>query len=229
MGRAIVEGFRAEGATVIAVDLDPEAVDLLSRELPDVRAIAADISTAAGIEAALDAAEGRVDVLCNHGAKTDQAKLIDEVSEEEWARVLDVNLTAPFLLCRRVLGGMLERGGGVIVNTASVAGLRGGRGGAAYTASKWGLVGLTQNIAATYGDRGIRCNAVCPGPTGNRAPSETRPNLTDGARRLLGRDRQKPAACPPEQVAAVVVFLASDAAARINGAVIPVDGAWIAY
>jgi NAD(P)-dependent dehydrogenase (short-subunit alcohol dehydrogenase family) len=229
MGRAIVDGFRAEGATVVAVDRDPEAVAALARECPDVTAVTADLATPKGIAAAREAAGGEVDVLCNHSAAGDAAQLVDEVSEAEWARILDVNVTAPFLLSQHVIPGMVERGGGVIVNTASVAGMRGGRGGAAYTASKWALVGLTENIAATFGELGIRCNAVCPGPTGDRPPSETRPNLTDGARRLLGRDTQKPEPCPPEQVAAVVVFLATDAAARINGAVIPVDGGWIAY
>jgi NAD(P)-dependent dehydrogenase (short-subunit alcohol dehydrogenase family) len=229
MGRAIVEGFRAAGAVVVAVDRDAEAVAALVEACPDVTGVVADLATGEGIEATIAAAGDSVDVLCNHSALSDAAKLVDEVTEAEWDRILEVNLTAPFLLCSHVLPGMLERGAGVIVNTASVAGLRGGRGGAAYTASKWGLVGLTENIAATFGNRGIRCNAVCPGPTGNRGASEERPGLSDGARRLLGRDRQKPDPCPPEQVADVVVFLASDAASRVNGAVIPVDGGWIAY
>jgi NAD(P)-dependent dehydrogenase (short-subunit alcohol dehydrogenase family) len=232
MGRTMVELFRAEGARVVAVDVDRERIDELARELPDVVTVTADVSTAAGADAAIAAAGNRVDVLCNHGGlggAADGFSFVDELSEETWNRMIAVDLTAPFLLSKRVLPGMVERGGGVIVNTASVAGMRGGRGGASYTAAKWGLVGLTQNIAATFGDRGIRCNAICPGPTGHRPLSEASVGLSERATRLLTRDRDKPSPCPPELVAGVAVFLASDAASRINGAIIPVDGGWAAY
>jgi NAD(P)-dependent dehydrogenase (short-subunit alcohol dehydrogenase family) len=156
-------------------------------------------------------------------------ELIDELPDETWNAAVAVNLTAPFLLCKRAVRRMVPQGGGVILNTASVAGLRGGRGGPVYTATKWGLIGLTQNIAATFGDRGIRCNAICPGPTRARPSSELLADLPEQAVALLTRDRDKPEPCPPEQVAAVAVFLATDDAARINGAAIPVDGGWIAF
>jgi NAD(P)-dependent dehydrogenase (short-subunit alcohol dehydrogenase family) len=142
-----------------------------------------------------------------------------------------VNLKGPFMLSRKVLPGMVERGGGCIINTASVNGLRGARGGHAYASSKFALVGLTQHIAATYGEYGIRCNAVCPGPTGYRPLSQDRPTdrITERGKKILARDNGKPAPCPPEQVAAVGVYLATEAAKRVNGAAIPVDGGWIAY
>jgi NAD(P)-dependent dehydrogenase (short-subunit alcohol dehydrogenase family) len=143
--------------------------------------------------------------------------------------MISVNLSAPFLMAKRVLPGMLASGKGVITNTASVAGMRGGRAGVAYTAAKWGLIGMTENIAATFGDQGIRCNAICPGPTGHRPLSEAAPELSERAVRLLTRDSRKPDPCPPELVAGVAVWLATDAAARVNGAIIPVDGGWAAY
>jgi NAD(P)-dependent dehydrogenase (short-subunit alcohol dehydrogenase family) len=129
---------------------------------------------------------------------------------------------------------MIERGGGVIINTASVAGLRGARGGPAYTASKFGLVGLTQNIAATYAGDGIRCNAICPGPMGPLKAAGTRSEDMPGVasergRAMLSRDREKPEGATSEDVAALAVFLARDEACRINGACIPVDSGWIAY
>jgi NAD(P)-dependent dehydrogenase (short-subunit alcohol dehydrogenase family) len=127
---------------------------------------------------------------------------------------------------------MVERGGGVIINTASVNGLRGARGGPAYAASKFGLVGLTQHIAATYANDGTRCNAICPGPMGPSKvagfKSEDMPGLSDHGRAMLSRDREKPVAATSEEVAALALFLATDAARRINGACIPVDSGWIA-
>jgi NAD(P)-dependent dehydrogenase (short-subunit alcohol dehydrogenase family) len=229
MARSIVDGFLAEGDTVIAADREPDLVDMLRRERPDVISVVADVTTEEGLDAAIAACKGRVDVLCNHCGVGDKAQPLDELSDAEWTRCLETNLTAPFMLCQRVIGGMLARGGGVIVNTGSVAGLRGARGGAAYTASKWALVGLTQNIAATFGSRGIRCNAVCPGPTGDGPPAEARPDLSERASQLLGRDTQKPARGDPALIASLVVFLASAGAARINGALIPADDGWIAY
>jgi NAD(P)-dependent dehydrogenase (short-subunit alcohol dehydrogenase family) len=231
MGRTMVEQFRAEGARVVAVDIDTERISALVGEFPDVTGVTADISTPEGADTAI-ASAGRVDVLCNHGGiggRGDGFAFADTLAEDVWDRMIATNLTGPFLLTKRALPGMVERGGGVIINTASVAGMRGARGGAAYTAAKWGLVGLTQNVAATFADKGIRCNAICPGPTGHRPLSEAAGDLDERAVRLLTRDRDKPAPCPPELVASVAVFLAGDSAARINGAIIPVDGGWSAY
>jgi NAD(P)-dependent dehydrogenase (short-subunit alcohol dehydrogenase family) len=122
---------------------------------------------------------------------------------------------------------MVSRGGGTIVNTASVGGLRGARAGAAYTASKFGLVGLTMNIAATFAKRGIRCNAIAPGSiaTGMGADLEYHAD----AQLLVKADTHHPPPIPPEKMAAAAMFLASDGAAHVNGVILPVDDAWIAY
>jgi NAD(P)-dependent dehydrogenase (short-subunit alcohol dehydrogenase family) len=229
MGRAMVNLFHEQGARVVTCDVAAERVERLRDELPDVTAMLADVTSPEDCARLIDAA-GDVDVLCNHaGGGSGGMAPLDTLSEEDWAATIAVNLTSTFRLCKRVLPGMIARGGGVITNTASVNGLRGARGGPAYTAAKFGVVGLTQNIAATYARQGIRCNAICPGPTGNRPPAESREGLHPRAIELLSRDREKPDPCPPEQVAALAVFLAQDEAARINGAVIPVDGGWIAY
>jgi NAD(P)-dependent dehydrogenase (short-subunit alcohol dehydrogenase family) len=232
MGRAMVDLFSAEGARVVAVDVDGDRVATLARERPGVSTVTADVSTPDGADAAIAAAGGQLDVLCNHGGiggAGDKFAFADELPEETWHQMIAANLTGPFLLTKRALPIMVARGGGVITNTASVAGIRGGRAGLAYTAAKWGLVGLTQNVASTFADQGIRCNAICPGPTGHRQTSESALGLSERALSVLTRDRDKPAPCPPELVAGVAVFLASDAAARINGAIIPVDGGWSAY
>jgi NAD(P)-dependent dehydrogenase (short-subunit alcohol dehydrogenase family) len=228
MGLALVRGFHDAGARVVACDLDEERVAALQAQLPDVVAVVADVSKPEDCDRLIEAA-GRVDVLCNHAGTAERLGPLEDVNEADWLRVLGVNLTGPYMLCRRVVPGMVAQGGGVIINTASVAGMRGARGGPAYTASKWGLIGLTQNIAATYGSAGIRCNAICPGPMGTRSLADRIAAATPRGAQMLSRDRDKPEPCDPELVASLALFLASDAAARINGAAIPVDGGWIAY
>lgn len=231
MGRALVTMLHEAGAHVVAADINGELLDQLVKDLPGVVGVHVDPTTPEGGDEALAALSGPLWALYNHAGISERIGVVEEITDEEFDKVIRVNLKGPFMLSRKVLPGMVERGGGCIINTASVNGLRGARGGPAYAASKFGLVGLTQHIAATYGEYGIRCNAVCPGPTGSRGPSEELPldRVTERGRKLLARDTGKPAPCPPEQVAAVGLFLATDAAARVNGAIIPVDGGWIAY
>jgi NAD(P)-dependent dehydrogenase (short-subunit alcohol dehydrogenase family) len=142
--------------------------------------------------------------------------------------VLDVNLTGTMLTCRRLVPDMVARGGGVIVNLCSSAGMRGGRAGAAYTASKWGVAGLTQNIAAMHGADGIRCNAISPGAmnTGIVGPGD---QLSPRGLATVGRDSASPPGVDPSRMASVVAFLAEDAGSWVNGAIIPVDGGWLAF
>jgi NAD(P)-dependent dehydrogenase (short-subunit alcohol dehydrogenase family) len=227
IGHAIARAFERQGDEVVAVDINNEGLEALGHELRLRAALAADVGTAAGAEAAIAAAGTRVDVLCNNAGIVDALAPIDETSEEDWDRVIRVNLKGPFLLCRLAVPRMLAQGGGVIVNTASIAGLRGGRGGPAYVASKFGVVGLTHNIAVSHGSRGIRCNAICPGSV---ATAIARGSIrSEAAIAQLSRDRHRPAPFSPEHVASLAVFLAGDGAAHINGAAIPIDDGWIAY
>jgi NAD(P)-dependent dehydrogenase (short-subunit alcohol dehydrogenase family) len=227
IGRSMAELFSQEGARVVAVDLHEQRLAAVERDVPGTTGVVADITTADGLDAAMAATDGGPDVLCNNAGVIDRLLAVDEVSEQDWDQLMAVNLRAPFLLCRRAIPAMLERGGGCIVNTASVAGLRGGRSGAAYTASKWGLVGLTQNIAVTHGPRGIRCNAICPG--GVITSIHENVELGEQAQRIRDRDREKPPRAHPEEIASVAVWLATPAAGRLNGTAIPVDAGFIAY
>jgi NAD(P)-dependent dehydrogenase (short-subunit alcohol dehydrogenase family) len=224
IGRAMVDLFLAAGVRVIAADNRGERLDSLPEGAIKVEA---DVSTAAGADRIIGAAGDRLDILCNNAGVLDRMLLVDQVTEEDWNRVIAVNLTGPFLLCNRALPMMVRQGAGVIINTASLSGIRGGRAGAAYTASKFGLVGLTQNIAATYGSRGIRCNAICPGAvvTDILGSAELGPD----AERIRNRDREKPPPVQPDRIAHVALFLATDESSYMNGAVIPVDGGAAAF
>jgi len=237
IGRAMAIAFAKAGARVVVCDIDAGRAERTTAAIGDLDgidgtaiAITADISDEAAVaaltEAAIDA-YGRIDVLCNNAGILDSMALPADIPVELWERVLRVNLTGTFLVTHAVLPHMLRQGGGAIVNTASEAGIRGGAAGAAYTASKHGVVGLTRSVAWAHAKDGIRCNAILPGPT----MTDIATNVSfdpGGAARLgpvlaLGESMAQ-----PEQMADAALFLASDAASFINGAIVPVDGGWSA-
>lgn len=160
-----------------------------------------------------------------------------ETSDVLWDRVIDTNLRGTFFGCRAALKRMVPAGAGRIINISSVGGLRGGADGCAYTASKFGIIGLTQHAAVTYAAQGITINAVCPGVIatdirqnstkilGDAAPAMDGVGVNPDAFKALVPAQRKGL---PSEVASLVVFLATDAAAYINGQAIPVDGAWTA-
>jgi NAD(P)-dependent dehydrogenase (short-subunit alcohol dehydrogenase family) len=170
---------------------------------------------------------GRVDVLVNN-AGISLLRPAEEITAEQWRRVLEVNLTGPFLLCRAIGPMMLAARSGAIVNVASIAGLRGVADRAAYNASKHGLIGLTRTLAAEWGGRGVRVNAVCPGwvKTEMDAADQASGGYTDDD--ITGQVPMGRFAAP-DDVAAAVAFLADPARSGfINGAALPVDGGWSA-
>jgi NAD(P)-dependent dehydrogenase (short-subunit alcohol dehydrogenase family) len=170
---------------------------------------------------------GRVDVLVNNAGVSLLAPA-ERTTAEQWRRVLEVNLTGPFLLSRAFGRAMLAAGGGSIVNVASIAGLHGVADRAAYNASKHGLIGLTRTLAAEWGGRGVRVNAVCPGwvrtemdEADQASGGYTDTDITD--RVPMGRF------AAPGDVAAAVAFLADpERAGFVNGVALPVDGGWTA-
>lgn len=234
IGRAICQAYAAAGARVVVLDNNAanaeETRRLIDADPATVSTAVCDISdrsqVAATVESILATFGGRIDILCNNAGIMDRMEMLHDVIVEEWDKVIAINLTGPFLMTRAVLPAMLAAGGGSIVNIASLAGLRGASAGASYTASKHGVVGMTKNVAWTYAPRGIRCNAVCPGSVATGILGE------EGIGRLdpLGLQRLMPAlalmekVAEPELIASVALFLASDAAQFVNGAIIPVDG-----
>ncbi|GAA2876076.1 SDR family NAD(P)-dependent oxidoreductase [Nonomuraea rubra] len=231
IGRAMAVAFAKAGARVVACDIDAGTAGDVAREIGDSAVAAtADIGDASSVEALVETAistYGRIDVLCNNAGIMDTMALPADIPLDQWERVLRVNLTGTFLVTHAVLPHMLGQGGGAIVNTASEAGIRGGAAGAAYTASKHGVVGLTKSVAWAYAKDGIRCNAILPGPTMT--------NIATGASfDPVGAARLGPVLAlgerlaQPEQMADAALYLASDAASFINGAIVPVDGGWSA-
>lgn len=230
MGRALAHAFAAEGARVVAVDINAESlqatVDSVRAAGGEVIAVEADVTDPAAVQRMVDAAlesHGRIDVLVNHAGAGSNV-LAADTEIDFWDRTIALNLTAPFLSSRLVIPGMIENGGGVIINTISISGFTGGRSGVAYTAAKHGMVGLTRNIAATYAKQGIRCIGLCPGRVRSDVAALHRP----GAEVFEGVLALSPRMGTPEEYAGVAVFAASDAASFVNGAIIPVDGGWTA-
>ena len=234
IGRAAALAFAAEGAKVVVADLNADGAEAVVKEIERAGgtavAVTGDLSEQAVVdEVTATAVErfGGVDVLVNNAGIMDRMSAVADVADAEWDRVIRVNLTAPFLLTRAVLPHMLTAGRGAIVNTASEAGLRGSAAGAAYTASKHGVVGLTRSLAVMYRKQGIRANAIAPGATATNismdadrtahGPATLGPHFVN-----IGKLAQ------PEEQAAAIVFLASDAASNINGVILPVDDGWSA-
>jgi NAD(P)-dependent dehydrogenase (short-subunit alcohol dehydrogenase family) len=229
IGRAIARQVHAEGATVVAVDVVPEGVNALAGELDSGRLLPVELDIRDGeqVDAVVDDVIeklGGVDVLFNNAGVSDQFTPAADTSDELWDSVVGVNLIGPFRLSRRALPSMISRGGGAIVNTGSVASVVGGAGGAAYTVSKHGILGLTRSLAIDYGSKGVRVNAVLPGAikTGLTSSDDA---LVEGADDAISAT---PAGrwAEPEEVAKIAVFLASDDASFIYGSAYTVDGGW---
>jgi NAD(P)-dependent dehydrogenase (short-subunit alcohol dehydrogenase family) len=170
---------------------------------------------------------GTVDVLVNN-AGISSIGPAETTSAEEWRRVIDINLTGPFLLCQAFGARMLERGAGAIVNVASIAGLHGVSDRAAYNASKHGLIGLTRTLAAEWGGRGVRVNAVCPGWV--KTPMDVADQAAGGYDDADITDRVPMGRfAAPQDIASAVTWLADpQQAAFVNGVALPVDGGWTA-
>lgn len=231
IGAAVTRLLAADGAGVLAADIDEAAVIRVAEPLraagAEIHTVRADVSVEGDVAAMVNAAVeafGRLDAAINcAGVPSDEDVATHEVSSSEWERVLGVNLTGLWLCMKYEAVAMLRGEGGAIVNVASRAGLKAARHMAAYVASKHGAVGLTKAAALDYADRGIRVNALCPGPIAT--PMLDR--VVAGNDALF--DRMK-ASIPAgrlgtaDEVAQCALWLASDAASFVTGVAIAVDG-----
>jgi NAD(P)-dependent dehydrogenase (short-subunit alcohol dehydrogenase family) len=229
VGRATTERLLERGARVVAVDISSAVHDLAG---DDVAAVEGDVALAETAETAVATAHERwqrVDILVNNAAMILYKGILD-TSEAEWDRLLAVNVRSAFLFSREVIPAMVQGGGGAIVSTASISGLIGLPGQAAYAASKGAIVQLTKQLAVEFASQGVRVNAVAPGAIDTPflrsfVDAQEDPDAVETGirgRHPLGR------LATPGEVADAIVFLASDDAAFVTGTIFPVDGGFTA-
>ena len=235
IGRAAALTAAKAGATVGVADISdsaPETVNLIEEAGGSAFALIGDISDPEQAQKMVDeaASKGPLKGLANNAGIMDQFSGAAETDVALWERIMRVNAGGTFLMTRAAIPHMKEAGGGSIVNTASEAGIRGAAAGAAYTASKHAVVGLTRNTAYRYGAEGIRCNAVCPGGVETNIMASVDPTKIDQeAMGVLGRVHASALGmASPQQQADLIVFLLADEASNVSGAIIPNDGGWFA-
>lgn len=226
IGAATARKFAREGAKVIVADIVSEHVQAV---VDDIRAsggvafgVVVDVTDPHSVEAMIEATReqfGRLDCLVNNAGITDDAQLL-KMNQEQWDRVIQVNLKGVFLCAQAAARVMAEQGSGVILNASSVVGLYGNFGQTNYAATKWGVIGMTKTWCKELGRKGIRVNAVAPGfirtPMTEKVPSKVLDMVLE--KTPLGRMGTA------EDIANAYAFLASDEASFISGAVLSVDG-----
>lgn len=240
-GLAAARRFAAEGARIVVNDLDSTSVNTAVESLRAAggEAVGAvgDVSASADVRRVLSVAKdtfGGLDILYNNAGigysatKRFGVAMSDVVSctEEDWRRILDINIGGVFLFCKYGIPLLIERGGGVILNTASIAALRGGADAHAYTATKGAVLALTRAVAVTYGPKGVRANTLCPGVIDTEMIHEALIERDD-IRTALARNTPLRRVGTAEDIADVALFLVSDASRFITGEAFAVDGGLI--
>ncbi|MBW3622349.1 MAG: 3-oxoacyl-ACP reductase FabG [Armatimonadetes bacterium] len=232
IGRATAEALSREGYTLALADRDLAAAQEAAAEMSaagrTVMAVEADVADRAGVErmaqAILDS-HGRIDVLVNNAGIAGRAAPLLEVKESEWDEMMAVDLKSIYLCCRAVLTGMIERGSGAIINVASIAGKEGNPNMIPYSTAKAGVIGFTKALAKEVAGQGIRVNAVAPAVIETGILRQLTPEQVEymKTRVPLGRLGQ------PEEVAAVIAFLASEKASFVTGQCYDVSGGRATY
>ncbi|PZQ64192.1 MAG: 3-oxoacyl-ACP reductase [Phenylobacterium zucineum] len=231
IGLAAVRRFHAEGASVVVADVQDEAGERVAAELGDGRCVyqRTDVSSWEAVQAMVARAEaefGGLDILFNNAGVGSFAATPD-LTPEEWRRVMAIDLDGVFYGCKAALPAMRRRGGGAIVNTASISGLAGDFSFAAYNAAKAGVINYTRAVAIDHAREGVRVNAVCPGPVDT--PIIAGINEMQGVRQTWDKAVPMGRFATAEEIAAVALFLASDDASYMTGAIVPVDGGVTAH
>jgi NAD(P)-dependent dehydrogenase (short-subunit alcohol dehydrogenase family) len=231
IGKAISEVFAEAGATVFVIDLDREAgkatVAAIRAKGGEAAFIPTDVSSAKQAARAVKLAaakSGRIDILCNNAAYIGKWHNAGEADDAEWKKCFSVSLMGTQYFTRAVLPLMVRQKQGSIINISSIQGMVGGRNSAAYTTVKSGLLGFTRSVAYDYGPHNIRVNAICPGAIQTRISPKPGEELyaRQVSKTFLARVGQ------PREVAYAALFLASDEASYVTGAILPVDGGWTA-
>jgi NAD(P)-dependent dehydrogenase (short-subunit alcohol dehydrogenase family) len=231
IGRAAALAFAREGASVVAADVseqgNQETVRLIEAQGGRALAVRCDVTRAADVKAALDKtveAFGRLDFAFNNaGIEPRKPAPTAEYEEEEWNRILDTNLRGVFLCMKHEIPLILKQGGGAIVNTSSGAGIIGIKGSPAYTAAKHGVIGLTRAAALDYAAQNLRVNAVCPGYIDTPMMGRFTGGTPEGRAKVIAEEPVGRMG-KPEEIAAAVLWLCSDAAAFMVGHAMVIDG-----
>jgi NAD(P)-dependent dehydrogenase (short-subunit alcohol dehydrogenase family) len=240
IGLAAVDRFAQEGARIVAVDLKQSALDEATaraeRAGSEAIAIGADVTDAADVQRALGEAVGRfggIDAIFNNAGIEGVVAPFEAYPDDDFDRVLAVNVKGVFLVLKHGLPALRERGGGAIVNTSSVAGVTGNPLICAYVASKHAVIGLTRSAARAYASEGVRVNAICPSPIDTRMMTSLEEGMAvhssvpiDAKMARAAMEAMIPAGRygTAEEVAALVAFLCSDDARFINGGLYTIDG-----
>jgi NAD(P)-dependent dehydrogenase (short-subunit alcohol dehydrogenase family) len=238
MGKAMVSLFLKEGCKVLAADIHTNRLHELEKENSALKGslstLVTNMAEEGDIERMIQTAVqdfGGIDILINNAGIMDHFAPVGELDNAMWEKVMKVNVEGPFKAMRSVIPHFLKKNKGVIINIASIGGLQGARAGAVYTASKHALIGLTKNTGYMYSKSGIRCNAIAPGAVTTNIGdtidmSKITPLVND---RIMSGMVLNPRTADASEIATVALFLASDAASFVNGAVITADGGWTAY
>ena len=226
IGGAIAKILHAQGAVVGINDLNAEALDKLAAEMKDrCHVFPSNLTAEGATDSLVKTAEekmGSIDILINNAGLTRDG-LFMRMKDEDWQLVQDVNLTAPFRLIRSTIRGMMKRRNGRIINIASIVGVTGNPGQANYCASKAGMIGMTKSMAAEVANRGITLNCIAPGFIATAMTSA----LTDEQKAKIDATIPMGVMGSPEDIAAAIVFLASDEAKYITGQTLHVNGGMV--
>ncbi len=235
IGRAMALRFAKEGAKLVASDWNEETLDALVAELKgsgaEVHGVQANVADQSQAEAMVQSAidnYGRLDILVNNAGVMDNNQGIAELDDDLYRRVMSINVDGPVFATRVAVRQMVKQGGGAILNVASVAAVGGGAAGVAYTMSKHAVVGLTKSTAFIYSPEGVRCNALIVGGVETNIMGSVDMSKMDpyGSARIQAGLGAIPPMLQAEDISNVALFLVSDEAKRISGALVAADGGW---
>ena len=236
MGKAIAILFAQEGAKMVVSDFNPESLNAVAAEITAgggiATAVITNVTKEKDIQNMIDTAVrtyGTLDILVNNAGIMDNFVPAAAVTDELWEKVFAVNTTGPMRAIRKALPIFIEKKSGIIINIASAGGLMGSRAGAAYTASKHAVIGLTRNVGFQYAKLGIRCNAIAPGAVNTNIGATINNPDKFGMERAMAGINLNPRVGEPGEIAKIALFLACDDSSFINGTVITADSGWTAY